>query len=453
MKDERKNIDELFSDGLGDFSPAPPPELWERIDAAVPLTGPAKVPPAKGQGRLVVIGIAASVITGIVLLWFFAGNKDADSPKTTEISQKELPVNKDASASQKPGTAAGNIQRESVLSESNKNLPAKRMAELSAQAKEIIKIRTEKTEIKNAISSGERITPAVKSGENNAFLTPSKEINKTDNSGFEELRHDFKNWLKVQPGELLIFQEVPAFELRYRNAFRPSFSKGNSLPLIGGIYASWDLIDYGGNHKKQSQAIGLSLSTFRGPWLFETAAAISLSDDNGRFLINYNSLDSIGYFNKVVSFSPDPNNYGSIQFNTEVQGVFDSIDHNLESKTANRYTYLQIPLMVGYNIYSNRLLTINLKAGPVFSLMLNSKEPGIIFSREGANLQSIDQLNPGRVSTNWQIAAGLGIGLHISQRLTLLAEPTFKTYLRPVYQGYKTKPQSVGIKAGLLYRF
>jgi len=453
MKDERNNLDELFREGLGDFSPAPPPELWERIDAAVPVTGPATVSPAKGLGRIVVIGIAASVITGIALLWFFAGNKDADSPKTTEISQKELPVIKETSTSPKPGTVAGNTRRESVLTESNKDLPDKRMAELAAPAKEAIKTRAGKTEIKNSTSIGEGITPAIQSGENNSFLTPSKEINKADNSGIEELRYDFKNWLKVQPGEFLTFQKSPAFDLRYRNAFRPSSSKGNSLPLIGGIYASWDLIDYGNSHRKQSRSAGLSLSTFKGPWLLETGAAICLSNDNGRFMINYNSYDSLGYYNKVVSFSPDPDNPGTMHFNTVVQGVYDSIGHEQETKTTNRYTYLQIPLMVGYQLYASRLLSISLKAGPVFSLMLGSNEPSVTFSQEAASLQSIDNLSPARVSTNWQVAAGLGIGLHLSRGFTLQFEPTYKTYLRPVYQNNRTKPQSIGIKAGLLYRF
>jgi hypothetical protein len=223
--------------------------------------------------------------------------------------------------------------------------------------------------------------------------------------------------------------------------------------LIGGAYATWDLIDYGTGDRKQSQTFGLSLSTFKGPWLIETGAAVNLSEDNGRFMINYNSYDSIGYYNKVISFSPDPQNPGTVRFNTIVEGVYDSIDHSLETSTANRYTYLQIPLTIGYHLYSNRLLTFSFRAGPIFSILLDSNEPTASYDQQGISLTSIEDLSPARVSTNWQLSASLGFGFHLSQRFTLLAEPTYKAYLRSVYQHNHSKPQSIGLKAGLLYRF
>jgi len=136
-----------------------------------------------------------------------------------------------------------------------------------------------------------------------------------------------------------------------------------------------------------------------------------------------------------------------------MEGVYDSVGHKVETKTANRYTYLQIPLMAGYRIYADRLFTISLKAGPVFSVLLASDEPPVIFSREGAILQSIDNQTPVRASTNWQIAAALGAGMHITRSLTLQLEPTYRSYLRPVYQHHRNSPYSIGLKAGLLYRF
>lgn len=452
MKDERKNIDQLFSEGLGDFKPAPPPEMWEKIGTGLSVSTPGTVSPARNIGRIVLIGVAAVVLTGIALLWYFSGHNNPVQEDLNTIQQTEAPVidnnqpivtsTKSAKAETKSAIST-EITGETNL-ETAKQQPQKTETILKivsvpfADANENSIVKNKGT-VKNTAVESIYKEPLSATNENSALIT--------------DLRTDFTQWLISQSIVFIPVSATSVFNEKYRQSGKPSLHSKTDIPLIGGVYAAWDRIDYGNNHTKESRALGLSLSTFRGPWLLETGAAVCLSDDNGRFLVNYNSFDSIGYYNKVVSFSLDPNNYGSIQFNTEVQGVFDSIDHHMETKTVNRYTYLQIPLMAGYHFYNNRLFTLSIKAGPIFSVMLNSSEPGINFIRENANLQSIDQLSPSRVSTNWQIAAALGIGLHLSQKLTLQLEPTYKTYLRPVYQGYQTKPQSIGIRAGLLYRF
>ncbi|MBK9356190.1 MAG: hypothetical protein IPN08_02155 [Bacteroidales bacterium] len=88
MKDERNNMDELFSEGLGDFSPAPPTELWERIEATLPAPVPVTPPiPVSGSARLVTIGIAAAVISGLAVLWFLNSNTE---PKINNTSIEQV---------------------------------------------------------------------------------------------------------------------------------------------------------------------------------------------------------------------------------------------------------------------------------------------------------------------------------------------------------------------------
>lgn len=454
MKDERKEIDELFSDGLGNFSPAPPPDLWDRIGTGLPASGPAPETPVSGWGRLPVIGIAAAIIAGLALLWFLTGQYNPVTEKNNTTQQHEMPLDESSNAvsaeidekgKSASAPAASNLKN---TSEIHKNRPelVKKSATQQTEESEIILRQTPTVSPENRAERA--ITPSITNP-----VKVSSDESLRNVATLSELRLDFTNWLDAQTANFESASATSAFSDHYIRSPKPSMPKGSGLPVIGGIYTSYDIIDYGKGFKKQSRAAGLSLTTFKGPWVFETGAALCLSDDNGRFVINYGSYDSIGYYNKVVSFSLSPDNPGTVLFNTEVQGVYDSIDHALETTTTNRYTYLQIPLMVGYHLYNNRLITISFKAGPVMSLMLGSEEPTATFNQDGANLQSIDNLSPSRVTTNWQIAVGLGVGLHLSRRFTLLAEPTYKTYLRPVYRNTRTKPQSVGIKAGLLYRF
>jgi len=451
MKDERNNIDDLFREGLSDLRPAPPPGVWERVDSALPASAskPGSIPTGRGW---MLAGFGGLLLTTIALLWFFAGRlnpetEKVDSPASPQqsaevsipaIEEKLVSENTKSAVNPQKSAPKGIVTENTVqnISQADKSSTAERISHGDVNIK------------------GEEETQtfvAKKSANNNASQSTERPI--SDESALLDLRSDFTNWLSSFTNSGIIQGNSPAFNLRFKNSGNPLLPKRASIPLIGGAYASWDMIYYGNDHRKQSRAAGLSLGTFKGPWEFETGIAYAISDDNGRFDINYSSFDSIGFYNKVVSFSPDLQNPGRIIFNTEIEGVYDSIGHNVQTKTANRYTYLQIPLMAGYRIYANRFLTISLKAGPVFSLMIGSDEQQASFSQENASLQSINDLSPDRVSANWQVAASLGVGLRLSRRFTLLAEPTYKSYLRPVYQNTRTKPQSIGIKTGLLYRF
>jgi len=451
MKDERNNIDDLFREGLSDLNPPPPPDVWTRVDAALPPSGSAPVSVPMGK-RWILTGFGGLLITSIALLWFFNARlntetENVDSPASPQqsaevsipaIEEKLVSENTKSAVNPQKSAPKGIVTENTVqnISQADKSSTAERIS-LGA-----VNIKGEE----------ETQTFVAETSANN-YASQSTERPTSVESAMLDLRSDFTNWLSSFTNFGIIQGNSPAFDLRYKNSGNPLLPKRASIPLLGGAYASWDMIYYGNDHRKQSRAAGLSLGTFKGPWEFETGIAYAISDDNGRFDINYSSFDSIGFYNKVVSFSPDLQNPGRIIFNTEIEGVYDSIGHNVQTKTAKRYTYLQIPLMAGYRIYANRFLTISLKAGPVFSLMIGSDEQQASFSQENASLQSINDLSPDRVSANWQVAASLGVGLRLSRRFTLLAEPTYKSYLRPVYQNTRTKPQSIGIKTGLLYRF
>jgi hypothetical protein len=451
MKDERNNIDDLFREGLSDLNPPPPPDVWTRVDAALPPSGSAPVSLPMGK-RWILTGFGGLLITSIALLWFF----------NARINTETENVDSPASPQQSTEVSIPAVE-EKLVSENTKSAVN---PEKSSPNRIVTEIKVQNISLTDKSSTAERISHgavnikgeeetqtfvAKTSANNNASQSTERPI--SDESALLDLRSDFTNWLSSFTNSGIIQGNSPAFNLRFKNSGNPLLPKRASIPLIGGAYASWDMIYYGNDHRKQSRAAGLSLGTFKGPWEFETGIAYAISDDNGRFDINYSSFDSIGFYNKVVSFSPDLQNPGRIIFNTEIEGVYDSIGHNVQTKTANSYTYLQIPLMAGYRIYANRFLTISLKAGPVFSLMIGSDEQQASFSQENASLQSINDLSPDRVSANWQVAASLGVGLRLSRRFTLLAEPTYKSYLRPVYQNTRTKPQSIGIKTGILYRF
>jgi hypothetical protein len=453
MKDERNKIDELFREGLGGLNQAPPPDVWERIDVNLPSVHPAPeallIP-----GRLVKAGATAAIIAGALILWFILGKSNHESGQTESIPvQKQSSGTTSTTSGQKPGLNSdqtGTVA-EPFIESTHKNDRTNDIDDEKA-AKASDKNHDTRLHSKTALGEIKPLSGAADLTNNN-YPDSGAEKQITYQTGLAGLRLDFTNWLITLPAGQIYQENFSSFSAGLRKTRNPLAPKRGTIPLIGGVYASRDIIYYGKGHHKQSRAAGLSLSTFKGPWEFETGVALNISDDNGKFDVNFSSFDSIGYYNKVVSFSPDPQIPGRVIFNTVMEGVYDSVGHKIEAQTVNRYSYLQIPLMAGYRIYADRLFTISLKAGPVFSVLLASDEPPVTFSREGAILQSIDNQTPVRASTNWQIAAALGAGMHISRSLTLQFEPTYRSYLRPVYQHHRSSPYSIGLKAGLLYRF
>jgi hypothetical protein len=452
MKDKRNKIDDLFREGLGKLNQAPPPDLWERIDASLPSIPPARKTPLIPR-RFLQTGAAAAIIAGAFILWFILGKSNHESGQTESIPlQEQSSGTTSTTTGQKPvllPDQTGKIA-EPFIEYTQKNDRINKVAEKAAKVSDI----NHDTQPNSKAASGEiKLPAAAVVSKNNNYTGSGTEKQTTYHTGLAGLRLDFTNWLITLPAGQIYQENFLSFNAGLRKTRNPLAPKLGTIPLIGGVYASRDIIYYGKGHHKQSRAAGLSFSTFKGPWEFETGVAFNISDDNGKFDVNFSSFDSIGYYNKVVSFSPDPQIPGRVIFNTVMEGVYDSVGHNIEAQTVNRYSYLQIPLMAGYRIYADRLFTISLKAGPVFSVLLASDEPPVTFSREGAILQSIDNQTPVRASTNWQIAAALGAGMHISRCLTLQFEPTYRSYLRPVYQHHRSSPYSIGLKAGLLYRF
>lgn len=455
MKDAQNNMDNLFREGLKDFSPAPPEGLWKQIESALPPSPPALPEASSGISGKTWWGAGFLLVAGLVsILWFF------NKPDHTEVNtMADLPVaSADATISAAKSddqqiTAKGDIkiQTPSVNTKVNTQTPVENQVSKPRPSVEALNLST------NSVRKSELITPAVSTAvKAESFKSLQPEITLVsaadDNSSFD-LRSDFYMWLSAHTSVSITPYQTTAFELNYKNSKKPFQLRKKSIPLVGGTHAGWDMIFYNSGHKKQSRSLGVSISTFSGSWEFETGLNYMISDDNGRYLINFSSYDSIGFYNKVVSFSPDLQNPGRVIYNTVVEGVYDSVAHNRNATTSNQYTYLQIPMMAGYRIYADRIFTVSLKAGPVFSLMTGSREESVTFSQEGTSLIGIDNQSPSRVSSNWQIAAGLGIGVRLSPRFTFLAEPVYRSYLRPVYLNSGTKPYSLGIRTGLLYRF
>jgi hypothetical protein len=182
---------------------------------------------------------------------------------------------------------------------------------------------------------------------------------------------------------------------------------------------------------------------------------LGLVYDDGLYKINYESKDSIGFYNNVVSYSINPAT-NQIVYTYEQKSIYDSVMHVADDRTKNRYTYLQIPLLIGYRLYESNRLSLSAKVGPAVSFLVSTREAAPVIDYPNARIVKIENNTPARVETNWQVWAGLCLEYRLSKSVSLYFEPVYKYYFNPVVmkEGVTySNPWSVGLGVGLQFNF
>lgn len=182
---------------------------------------------------------------------------------------------------------------------------------------------------------------------------------------------------------------------------------------------------------------------------------LGLVYDDGRYKVQYKSLDSIGFYDKVVSYSVNPVT-NLIEYHTEQKSIYDSVLHVADDRTRNRYTYLQIPLMLGYRIFQTSTVSLSFNAGPAVSFLIGKKEADPVVEYSNARLIKIENETPARVDVTWQAWAGFYFEYRLSKAASLYLQPVCKYYFNPTVEkeGIQyDKPWSVGLGVGLQLNF
>lgn len=209
--------------------------------------------------------------------------------------------------------------------------------------------------------------------------------------------------------------------------------------------------------RENSYSGGIALSYNTEHYVIQAGLEISRSNDLGDYLVNIHSYDSIGYYNGVSGFEVDPENPEELIFNTHTVEVWDTVQHHSHQQTQNAYTYLQVPVMLGYKALESGRFSAHIKAGPSFSFLLNRREPGLEFHASGnARIAGIDNFTAPRIQTNVQVLVSLALQMQFTERFGLLVEPTYRYYLNTVYdvndESLKN-PYGVGVRGGVFFNF
>jgi hypothetical protein len=199
---------------------------------------------------------------------------------------------------------------------------------------------------------------------------------------------------------------------------------------------------------------GLSVTYNNERFIIESGIEYSYTNDLGDYMVDMHTYDSIGYYNEVGSFLPDPNNPGQVIFETNTVMVYDTVQHNLHQQTQNHYSYFHLPLMIGYQAVESGLFSAYIKAGPNFSFLLNKQEQTLDFFNPDATINQIKNYTPVRQNTSIQVLVSVRFKFQLNENLGILAEPTYRYYLKSVYDNTNNtlkNPYGIGLRFGLYY--
>ncbi|MCK9218674.1 MAG: PorT family protein [Bacteroidales bacterium] len=185
-----------------------------------------------------------------------------------------------------------------------------------------------------------------------------------------------------------------------------------------------------------------------------TGVGLGYVYDQGIYKIDYKSRDSIGFYNNVISFNVNGGN--QIEYITETINVYDSIQHLADDRTNNRYTYIQIPFLLGYRFFESKRVNLTLQAGPAVSFLINTKEADPVINYSNARIIKIDKTTPSRIKTNWQLWANLYLEYQITKKISFYVAPSCQYYLNPMVEQeniHVERPWSVGLGIGVQYNF
>jgi hypothetical protein len=239
-------------------------------------------------------------------------------------------------------------------------------------------------------------------------------------------------------------QETPT--TRDKTKENPSYKKWN---ISAGIYYTPEWMFNIIEGDKFVNSFGAE-GVFRfGNYSVRTGVGLSITKGTNELLIGYN--DYLGSFRKLdsASFKWNPQHSGLVPtFYLSEKDVYDSLVKIASAKIIKRYTYLQVPLILGYDFLRNEKFSLGLRAGPILSVLLETKQLTGEYDPGKNRVVSMNQIAPERIQTNWQLSGGINVSVNLSKNIELDLEPEVRYYFNSVYEkpGLNKKPWSAGIR-------
>jgi hypothetical protein len=261
----------------------------------------------------------------------------------------------------------------------------------------------------------------------------------------KELNNIPKNNTALYPEDQIVLHN-----LSNTSSFKNNFKQYFGLSVDAGM------ICYAANDKQFTWAVSGILGINHKKFYFETGIGYRFMEQSGSYKIDYLSLDSIGYFNKVTSFDINPNDPENIILHYKEVTVFDSIQHTVYNSPDFDYRYLTIPLKIGYSVWNHKKMFMAIETGIDYNLLMKTvtAQPGLDIPGDITNIVNETQK---RTKNTWIFNVSARAGYRIKNKMVIYIQPGYSKYVNSIYDvksGYNNvKPCIINLKGGILFDF
>jgi hypothetical protein len=231
--------------------------------------------------------------------------------------------------------------------------------------------------------------------------------------------------------------------------------KSKNLNFDAGVYYSPEWMFNTLEGEKYVNNFGLEGIFHMGNYSIRTGLGLSITKGTNEILIKTN--DYLGDFNKLdsLNFKWDATHTHLIPtYYFTKKSVWDSIVKTQYSKIIKRYTYLQIPIILGYDFWKNDFVTLGARTGPILSVLLKTEQLSENYDPGKDRVVQENLISPERIQTYWQFMAGIEAGFSLNKRVSIEVEPEIRYYFNSVYEQPQDnkKPWSLGFRAAFIIK-
>jgi hypothetical protein len=420
---EYKNIDGLFKEGVSDFKVAPSEDLIRNVEAA-------RLAAKRGSRKAVYFWTLALLLLLIgVSGWFFFGSQS----------------NNDA-------VQQNQVVEEIISEEQIEKAPVEQTEAFDTHQITIMEntASPEKEETINE-SEPENIITAVyfDEEENNTIILHEKSIALHENVSIDEMQYRSIYEIAQMEPESIDPRSVKGMEEYLKKRSNIHFYTGLGATVAMAYYPSTtDQFTW-----STDIAFGLKLHDF----YIESGVGYQEMQERGIYQIDFKTHDSIGYYNEVVSFEINSQNPDEITYKTKQTTVYDSVEHYEHKTPLFKYSYLNIPLKLGYRFCQKNHFSVSAEAGVIFSKMLSKQIPEPTINNPDYELIAITNQTPERVDINFQWQVSLRLNYRFAKTMSVAVQPVFTKYINSIYDtkaGYpNVKPYTMGVRFGIYFDF
>lgn len=194
----------------------------------------------------------------------------------------------------------------------------------------------------------------------------------------------------------------------------------NSVPVVDTVSSSYLIEHYDYNGVMITDTV----------WSYQTDTV----------MINvYDSMEVV-YYDTITALK-----YDSLQV-----VVYDTVKTRSFYEFVNRYTYMEIPLIVNYEIKHNKFSYI-IGGGLVTGIFLNAQGKGISLDDEVVSLSDLPFMK-----LNLSGIVNAGVHYHLNPKMSILFEGVYRKNFNSIYNNsyfLEQRFNSFGLKLGMRYRF